>query len=171
MAIVIDTTVGGENANSYCTKAEADTYHSGHIASSTWDDAETDTKNRALVTATRLLDEHIEWTGEVAATDQKLLWPRDGMYYENGAAIDTDVLPAKLKEATAELARQMIAADRTADDDVSVKGITRISAGAVDLSFSGYKTPNVIPDAVYVMVRTWGTIRRRSSANVRLVRA
>lgn len=171
MAITIVATPGAADANSYATKAEADTYHQAHLSSSTWDDADTDTRNRALVMATRLLDEHLEWTGDVASDDQALLWPRSDMFYASGVEIPSDEIPQKLKEATAELARQLIAADRTADDDVSSKGITRIAAGAVDLSFSGYTKPNVIPDAVYYMVRTWGTIRRRSETNVKLVRA
>lgn len=171
MAITINTTPGGASSNSYASVEQANAYNSGHVSGAAWDDATTDQKNRALVTATRLLDEHVEWKGEVATDEQRLLWPRSGMYSEGGVEIAADELPAKLVEATAELARQLLASDRTADDDVATKGVTRLRAGSVDMSFSGLKTPNVIPDAVYFMVRTWGETRRRSQTSVKLVRS
>jgi hypothetical protein len=171
MAITIVATPGATDANSYCTKAEADTYHTGHLYGSAWEDADTDTKNRALVSATRLLDEHIEWDGHVTVQTQALLWPRAGMYYENSWYIDGSVVPQKLKEAVAEFARLLIVEDRTAENDIAAQGITAIAAGAVNLTFNGRTRAKVIPDSVYYMIRNWGEVRSRTGTTVRLMRS
>jgi hypothetical protein len=171
MAIIIDSTPGSPTANSYASLSEADAYHTAHLYGSVWDAAATDTKNRALVSATRLLDEHIEWDGQVFVQMQALLWPRAGMYYENNWYIPGDVVPQKLKDAVAEFARLLIVADRTAENDIEAQGITHIGAGPVDLTFNGRTKAKVIPDSVYFMVRTWGEARARVPASVRLMRS
>jgi hypothetical protein len=163
MAVVIDATVGGVSANSYCTKAEADTYHDGHPYASTWTAATDDQKNRALVTATALLDRHIDWYGYVVSYTQALLWPRNGMFYRNRDYVLTTVVPQELKNATAELARQILDADRTKDNDIETQALTQLSAGPVSMSFDANKvTAKVIPDAVFYMIEPWGTLRTRS---------
>lgn len=156
MAVVIVATPGASNANSYCTKAEADTYHEGHPYSSTWDAATDDQKNRALVTATRLLDERYQWVSWPTDEAQALQWPRTGvMDFLYLSEIDSDAIPAKLKEATAELARQLLASDRTADSQVETQGITSMSAGSVSFSFKDSVTAKVMPDAVRNMIPSW----------------
>jgi hypothetical protein len=187
MAIIIDSTPGGATANSYCSKSEADQYHDGRLNSDDWYAADDDSKNRALVTATRLLDEHIEWVGYLSTNTQALQWPRVYMptdrrllLYPPGAQpfdwwnanyIDPTIIPDRLKQATAEFARQLLVADRTEDDDLSRKQITEIQAGSVKLSFKGYAQPQVIPDSVYYFVRLWGRIRHRSNTSTPLRRS
>jgi hypothetical protein len=186
MPVVIDATVGGTSANSYSTLNEADTYHASHTNSSIWDAATTDQKNRALVMATRLLDQHVEWKGYASSDTQALQWPRIYVPIEKklllyppghpefnywGIYLPSDVIPQHLKDATAEFARQLLATDRTVDDDVSARGITRIAAGAVDISFKGTIRPNVVPDAVMAMLWRWGSLKDRAVTNVKLVRA
>src|ERR1051326_898416 len=138
MAITLDTTVGGASANSYCSLAEANTYHAAHPYSAVWDAATDDQKNRAPVPATRLIDEQVEWDGVVTnGSVQALLWPRAGMYYQNEWYIPVDVIPQKLKDAVAEFARQRLAEDRTADTAIDRLGIKRIRVGPVDVDFAG----------------------------------
>jgi len=171
MPVILDTTVGGAAANAYCSLAEANTYHAGHPYAAVWDAATDDAKNRALVSATRILDEQWEWEGYVQLATQRLLWPRGGLYYENGWFVPSDVIPEKLKEATAEFARQLLAADRTVDNDVAGQGISQIGVGSVSLAFSGTaKQTKVVPDAVYFMIRTWGRPRSRGDSYAALVR-
>jgi hypothetical protein len=171
MPLVLDATVGGPKANTYCTVEEADTYHEAHPYSSTWANATEDQKKRALVTATRLLDEHIEWNGWVATSTQALLWPRVGTFYKSGYVIDSTVLPKELKHATAELARQLLDANRMADSDIETQGITQITAGSIGLEFDSAKVQvKVIPDAVFSLIRHLGYIKSRRAASVQLVR-
>ncbi|MGE3276728.1 MAG: DnaT-like ssDNA-binding protein [Vicinamibacterales bacterium] len=170
MALTVVATAGASTANSYCTRAEANTYHEAHPYASTWDAAGDTDKDKAIVTATRLLDEHVEWEGVASTTTQALGWPRIGLEDLNGNAIDSAAVPQKLKDAVAEFARWILAADRMADSDVEAQNLRSLKAGPVALEFGPGVRAKVIPDAVWYMVRQWGTVRQRSGASVPLER-
>lgn len=166
MAIVIVATPAAANANSYCTKTEADTYHEGHLYSSTWDNATDDEKNRALVMATALLDEWYEWAAWPTEETQALQWPRAGvMDHLRISEIDDMVIPQKLKDATAELARQVLAEDITADNAVVEGGISSFSAGPVSFSFRpDFTGGETMPDRIRSMIPSWwGRLRGSGS--------
>lgn len=129
-------TPGAADANSYATVEEADAYMLGRLYATTWADLDEEVKEAALIQAARQLDGLFVWTG--VATDpavQALTWPRTGMFNRNGYPIAVDAIPAELKNAQIEFARQLGLSDITADDDVYNKGITSLSAGSVSLSF------------------------------------
>lgn len=164
MPVTLVTTVGAANANAYCSLAEADAYHEGHAHASTWTGTD-DVKNRAIVTATRLLDESYDWFGWVVDDVQALGWPRRGAYYKTGYAVPDTVVPQAVKNATAEFARQLLAEDRTADSEVEAQGITGIKAGSVELTFdTATAKSQVVPDAVHSMLKFYG--RRVSGSPV-----
>lgn len=128
MAVVIDATVGGAASNSFSTLAESETYMESRLNGATWTAATTDNKNRALVEATRLLSIK-QWRGERASSTQALAWPRfnapdpdnpNGWYYES------DVIPQRVKDATAELAFQFI---KQGTDDLAAADV---NAGVVE---------------------------------------
>ena len=131
MALV--TTPGAANADSYASVAEADAYHAARPFSDTWTAATTAVKESALLQACILLDSCFVWTGVAVDGVQALCWPRTGMLTRNGYAITG--IPMALKYAQAEWARQLLAADRLADDDVARQGIESLKAGPVSLSF------------------------------------
>jgi hypothetical protein len=163
MAVSIDSTVGGANANAYCTRAEANAYVDSlpSARQAAWLAAADPDKDRAIVTATRLLDEHVEWAGAIATLNQALSWPRGGMFDRDGRYIQIEIVPQELKNAVAEFARQLIAADRTADSGTETQGIASLIAGPVALTFNGRGGAKVVPDAVFYMVQQWGRIRSR----------
>ena len=81
MAITIDATVGGANANSYLTLAAAELVIEGFVQDddvTAWASATTDQKNRALYTATQRLDRE-RFLGARATDTQALQWPRTGV--------------------------------------------------------------------------------------------
>ena len=81
MAITIDATVGGANANSYLTLAAAEAIIDGFVQDddvTAWATATTDQKNRALYTATQRLDRE-RFLGARATDTQALQWPRTGV--------------------------------------------------------------------------------------------
>ena len=81
MAITIDATVGGANANSYLTLADAQAIIDGLVEDddvTAWASATTDQKNRALYTATQRLDRE-RYLGARATDTQALQWPRTGV--------------------------------------------------------------------------------------------
>lgn len=121
MAVVIDATVGGANANSYLTLAAATTIIDGFIESeaiAAWNSGQTDGKNRALFTATQRLDRE-RFLGARATDTQALQWPRTGVRkpdtYINTYAVGfpfrittdyfgDDEIPTQIKYACAYLA-------------------------------------------------------------------
>lgn len=168
MACAITATAGSASANSYITIADADTYHETHISSATWDGASTDEKCRALQTATRLLDQWFEWNGSASDSTQALLWPRSGVIGPNGYLEANNAIPTRIKHGCAELARQLIDNDRTADSDS--RGVSSVTAGSVSVTFTGSATTDVIPDAVMGFVGWYGTKKGRSGGAVTLLR-
>lgn len=169
MAVTIDATVGGSAANSYCTLAEADTYHEERLHVTDWSGATDANKNSALVWATRILDYQLEWDGWPASTTQARCWPRSGLLDKNGNAIANTVIPDEIKWAEAELARWLIKSDRTADQ--SSDGILSIKAAPVEIAFNPNDPPvrRPLTDAVCEMVSLWGR-RKFGRSAVKLVR-
>ena len=81
MAITIDATAGGANANSYITLTEANTFVEAMISStdvSKWTTGTDDTRNRALAAAAQRLDRE-RFLGARATDTQSMQWPRTGV--------------------------------------------------------------------------------------------
>ena len=166
-------TAGANNANTYATLVVADQYHEDRPpAGTTWSGATDEEKNAALLWATKLLDSLVDWSGWVVDDVQVLLWPRSGMVYPSGYAVDSDSIPTELQEATAEYARQLLAKNRAEDSDIETQGITSVKAGPVTLTFKNSVFSKVVPDAVYHLIpRSWGTVQGRMSGTLELLRA
>lgn len=156
VTVIADPT--DDAANSYVTVAEADAYHVARptTTSAKWNAATADDKAAAVVTATELLDSAIQWTGAAVDPEQPLAWPRTGMVSRNGASIPDDEFPRDLKRATSEFARQVLAGNRLADNDVARAGITDLKVGSISLSFKEDQVasgvPAVVPDAILIML-------------------
>ena len=137
--MAITATPGDANANSYATIAVADAYNEARMFTAIWETATDAMKEAALRQATRLLDSSFRWTGKTASEDQALAWPMEGQISRNGFEIPISgakSIPRELKEATSEFARQLIEADRTADNEAQKQGITSVKAGPVTIGFT-----------------------------------
>jgi len=168
------TTVGAATANSYVSEADADTYHTLHIAAyvTDWTGAIPTTKQEAVILATRLLDAMYEWAGYAVDDVQALGFPRSDLLTRNGFALDYESIPVELENATAEFARQLITSNRAADSEIDAQGITDLKAGPVALSFKDFVPPKVVPDAViHLIPREWGSPRGRKVSVRTLLRA
>ena len=64
------------DANSYASVAEGDTYHEAHLYATAWTAATPETKEKALLMATRLIDGQYQFHGFRATSTQALQWPR-----------------------------------------------------------------------------------------------
>jgi hypothetical protein len=81
MAVVIVATPGAADANSYLTLAEAQAIIDGFVQDADvqrWGSGNTDSRNRALFTATQRLDRE-RFLGARATDTQALQWPRTGV--------------------------------------------------------------------------------------------
>ncbi len=108
MTVTVVATVGAANANSYLSVAAADDLADDYLGPLNWTAATTDNKGRALITATRYLDQ-LEWLGSRATTTQSLAWPRSGA--ECGEwSFEDDEIPAPIRQAAFDLAEALLGA-------------------------------------------------------------
>jgi hypothetical protein len=147
-------TAGSASANSYITVADADTYHDAHSYATTWTAATTAQKTVSLIWATRLLDSHFEWVGTIAGDTQALRWPRAATYDRDSRLLANDAIPEAIEFATAELARHLLSADRTAPQGVG-RAEKRMKVGGLEAEyFNATSTKaDAVPDAVYDLIR------------------
>ena len=91
--------------NSYISEADAATYWADR-GNSDWADAEADAKRTALIKATDYIDRNFKFRGVKATSSQRLAWPRNEAYDDDGFLIGDSLanLPTVLVEATAMLA-------------------------------------------------------------------
>jgi hypothetical protein len=175
VVLALDVSPGGPSANSYATRAEGDSYHEGRLYISAWTNASGSDKDRALVMATRVLDSSFRWEGFPTFAGQALDWPRQGLMAKNRRdSLPDSSIPKEIKDATAELARQLLEGDRTADQTSDVQGIAEMSAGPVSIKFkeggSGLMS-RVLPLAVSLLIPSWwGTLRPQHGASGQTVR-
>jgi hypothetical protein len=106
MPATIDATVGGASANSYLTVAAADTLTEAMLGTLAWSTATTDSKTRALITATRGLDS-LNWIGTRATTTQALDWPRTSATCDD-TTYPSDTIPSPILYATFDLANALL---------------------------------------------------------------
>ena len=156
MAVTIIAIAGSSQANSYCTLAEAELYIETSLYTTDWDYAESYKKNQALVMATRLLDEHIDWKGQQKDDEQSLRWPRSNVYTQDHIEVDDETIPQFLINATAELAKYLLKEDRTAESELSQ--FKRMKADVLELEIDSSGTPLVLPESVQAIVLNYGTL-------------
>jgi hypothetical protein len=117
-----------ETANSYATLAEANTYLDDSVRAGSWEFLDDDSKARALLTATRMLDRR-DWDGEKTDSDQTLAFPRTGLE----DYVDTQ-FPGPIIEACIELAYEL-----TQDSGVETtsrgKNTKRLKAGEAEIEY------------------------------------
>ena len=128
LTLIKEDGTGKVDANSYATAADGDAYHDGHLYATAWTGATTPNKEKALVMATRLIDGEYQFNGFKRSDAQALQWPRErcpdpdrsgvglvaGVLSGGFAWLPSDAVPVRVLQATCELARELIVADRTA---------------------------------------------------------
>ncbi len=168
----IDATSGGASSNSFATIAEITTYNDEHPDNTKWSGATTDVQKIAAITATRLLDEWVQWVGTKATAAQALRWPRYGVLDVDEYYIDGDVIPNFLKDATSELAR-IIAEEGNITKDPDTQGFKSLQAGSLKMEIDKADRDKigVLPDSVLAIVEPYGTVRKRGgTGTVKLLR-
>jgi hypothetical protein len=107
MTVTVTATAGSASANSYLTVAGGDTIANLQLGTLAWSSATTDDKGRAVISATRYLDE-LEWIGDRASSTQALGWPRSGITLD-GVALSSTTIPEQVEQATFDLANALLA--------------------------------------------------------------
>lgn len=165
MALTLDNTVSGTTANSYCSLASASDFLQQNIHSySAWSSLSTVNSEACLIWATDLLDKQMEWYGTKATDAQALRWPRENVSDPDGYAVDDETIPKFLWEATAEYARWLSLKDRTLEDPT--KGFSRLEVSGLAAYINARDRVEIMPLAVYEMVKGFGIKGSASSGRV-----
>ncbi|MDJ0952475.1 MAG: hypothetical protein QNJ81_02230 [Acidimicrobiia bacterium] len=156
--MAIDATVGGVDANSYGTLAEARDYFKGRLNSSSFDDADSSIQEQALRTAVTYLDSRVKWIGDIKdqTTPQALAWPR---VYDATAETPEDILvlgeaiPGDLKKAQFEMALYLL----DVGEPEFTNELDSIKVGSLSIDFNEFKDSQLIPDTIWPMISYLGS--------------
>lgn len=134
--MALDTTVGGASAESYCSVAQANTYHSKR-GNTDWEDLDTLDKEAALRKASDYLMSFYRplWKGYRVTTTQRLDWPRYDVTLPDtpGTWIENDEVPEMVINACAELALRATTAKLAPDVQREVK---REKVGSLETEYA-----------------------------------
>lgn len=160
---------GKANANSYATADDGVLYHFGHLYATAWTAATTPQKEAALVMATRLIDAEHQFGGVKAKDGQALQWPRvDCRDPDTGDSVPENKVPQALVDATCELARELLIADRTAAP--AGEGLKYYNDAGKQTGYDKSDTRPIIPKLVQAMLAKFGSLTKAKSGAVKLIR-
>lgn len=123
--------IGSTSYASYASVEQADAYLAAAIHATNWWTATDDTKARALVSASRMLDRQ-DWLGDKTDPDQVLAWPRSNTGVDG---VEDDVIPEPIVSAAIELALALVDGATVQTDANTSQKIQSISAGSVSISY------------------------------------
>ena len=143
--MAFDATVKGANATSFVTLADANTYFSERLGTTTWDASSDANKEKSLIMASRYFDQ-MHYRGEKTTTTQALAWPRryvpdpDPSKTQWGQSfrlrddfLDEDTIPKRVTYATCELAQKLLASPTLVEDpslrqfkELEVSGVVKL---------------------------------------------
>ena len=160
------------DANTYASVADGDAYHEGHLYATAWAAATPEQKAAALVMASRLIDSYYQFGGVKASMNQGLQWPRLACYDPDVTSwnryLASDVVPAGVKLATCEMARELIITDRTAAP--AGEGLKYANIGPNQTGYDPADRRPVISQVAQAMLAKYGTVVNAKSGTVRLLR-
>lgn len=144
MALVVGT-------NSYITVTEADTYFEDAIHADFWEDATSDDKGKALVTAARMLDRQ-DWQGSKYGDPQTMEFPRSGLTDKNGDAVDETAVPQEVMDAQAELALALLENPALQSASSTGTNFKKLKAGSAEVEYiratSGPRFQTIIDELI-----------------------
>ncbi len=172
LTLIKEDGTGKVDANSYANAADGDAYHDGHLYATAWTGATTGKKEAALVMATRLIDSQFQFDGGKLNEEQSLQWPRENCHdpdADGGGTVASNVVPKLVIQATCEMARELIVADRTASP--AGEGLKYQNVGTTQTGYDKSDTRPVISRVAQAMLAKYGTLLNRKGGVVRLVRS
>lgn len=138
-----------KGTNTYVTVDEADAYFGLRLDVAAWDSADIPQKEKALATASLLLD-NMPWIGSAISETQPMAFPREAVYFEAkvGKLISLSAeIPRRVLTAQMELAYHLLNNDGVLDDTGGLGGVN-----IEGLVFSGMKDASKVPDLVRAII-------------------
>lgn len=161
MALIV--TPGANNANSYISVADANSYFSFSYNRTLWSEVAVTDKEKALAESTRLLDLFIQWNGNIASDSQRLRWPRKNVVDTDNRIVDSNSIPQSIKDATCELAYNLLV---NSGFDISENPVDKIKIGPISLDFDLAQKSAGFPKIVRDIISNWGVLLIPSSSGV-----
>ena len=124
--------------------------------------------------ATRLIDGQFQFGGVRLNEAQALQWPREGCHDPdadgwNGGTVADNVVPKAVVDATCEMARELLIADRTAAPPG--EGLNYQNSGTTQTGYDKSDTRPVISHVAQAMLAKFGALIKSRSGAVKLVRS
>jgi hypothetical protein len=153
VTLVEEDGTGLPTANCFCTIAEANDILSLNPRS-LWDVVQPDVKANLLIWATTLIIERTRWKGCKTYPNSGTPFPRTGLVDYDRVVVPKDVVPDKVKRATALLAEYLSATDPTTVNSSS--NLTMLQADVVKLEFDSQQHPSRWPPSIRVALQPLG---------------
>lgn len=145
-------TIGATAYDVYGALEDADEYLEASTSAVAWRDAEEIDKQRALVSATRILD-RLKWKGEKTDEYQLLAWPRSEV---GDPEVEDGTTPMGVIDASFELASILIAGDDPIPGNPAAGGTKRLKAGSTEIEyFRAFGAQPVLPRSILDLVGKW----------------
>lgn len=166
MTIIVEDGTGRADAESYISVADADAYHAKRL-NGDWGPLANATKEALLIKATEyMVGTYREmWAGYTVNATQALDWPRYEVPDGRGGYIDSNIVPAEVKKACAELALKANAGELAPDLEQAVK---REKVDSIEVEYESYSSQSPRYPAVYSMIARYLS---NSGFTVKLVRS
>ena len=163
--MALDSTIGGSASNSYCSLIEADAYFADRLNGSTFTGQPEGIREKALVTATRRIDEET-FVGTKVNLDQRLQWPRFNVYDEDGLIVSHESIPERVKQAVYMTAFELMRTDFL--QETYMDNFSFFSVGSVQLKQFTPQSAGKLPAEALRLLRRFMT---SGSSGGRLIRA
>jgi len=165
MALVVEDGTGLADAESYISVAAADARHAA-FGNSAWTGNDA-TKETALRRATAYMEQAYRdrWAGFRHTVEHALSWPRNSVVVDEFVVVDSDVVPADIANACADLALKALSSDLNADLS---QRVIRKKIGPIEKEFDRYAPQSTQYRAITMALAPY---LKGSSANAALVRS
>jgi hypothetical protein len=178
--VIVETGAIVPNANCYIDVAYANAFHDATVYDDAWENADADTRTKAIINATRAIDANMNFNGYLVDPMQPLKWPRlycpqEDVYtgypyggYPIGMGQGaygywpSDMIPKIHKDANAQQALEILRVDRLSDSNAT--GIASMTVDVISLTFkqgSGNDAGGAfrpLSDLVAAMLAPLGTV-------------
>lgn len=150
--LVVEDGSGVEDANTYVDVETADEFFTNRNESAWTGSA--DQKAAALIKAAQYLQTVSTYKGVKAEAGQALKWPRDGVYDEDGYAVDITTIPQGVINAQLVLARYALSASLLPDLDRGGQ-VRRERVGELEVEYFPGAPPGTIVQEAWAFLREW----------------
>lgn len=109
-------------------------YMAGAIHGDAWAAATEVVQQKACISFTRFLDRQV-WQGTKTADDQPLAWPRTGLLYADGSAVDPDTIPTQFLAGFCEGCLALVEGSTVQTESSTESNVASLTAGSVAITF------------------------------------